>query len=248
MIIECRYLTKNYEVGSSKVSAVRQVDLSVNRGDFVVILGHSGSGKTTLLSLIGGLTTPDEGLVLIDGVENWRQSDRSLSAMRNSRIGFVFQFASLIPNLTVMENILLPLSFCRHPVGSRRMAAEILSAVGLAAKAKAFPAQLSGGQQRRVAIARSFVNCPDIILADEPTGDLDEETEGDILSLFRRYNAQGTTFVVVTHHTGLAATQERARVFFMRQGGLTAQEPDFSSGEGAPGMGNGEVSPCPDRL
>lgn len=220
MIIECRELTKSYMVGNSRVNAVQRVNLSVNRGDFLVILGHSGSGKTTLLSLIGGLTTPDSGQVLVDGVENWQQSDQALSSMRNSRIGFVFQFASLIPNLTVLENIVLPLSFCRQPAGNRAMAEAILAEVGLADKADSFPAQLSGGQQRRVAIARAVVNCPDIILADEPTGDLDEETEGEILALFRRYHAQGTTFVVVTHNTGLAATQERPRVFCMRQGVL----------------------------
>lgn len=224
MIIDCRNLTKNYEVGNSRVHAVANVNLSIDRGDFVVILGHSGSGKTTLLSLIGGLTIPDHGQVFVDGIENWQQSDRSLSSIRNNRIGFVFQFASLIPNLTVMENILLPLSFCRHPAGSRKMAAEILAEVGLADKGKAFPSQLSGGQQRRVAIARSFVNCPDIILADEPTGDLDEETEGDILTLFRKYHQRGTTFVVVTHNTHLAATQEKPRIFVMRQGGLAEQK------------------------
>ena len=232
MIIECQGLVKSYEVGNSRVSAVHRVDLTVDRGDLRVILGHSGSGKTTLLSLVGGLTTPDSGQVFVDGVENWRQSDKALSTMRNSRIGFIFQFASLIPNLTVMENILLPLSFCRHPSGSRAMAADVLSEVGLAAKANAFPAQLSGGQQRRVAIARSFVNCPDIILADEPTGDLDEETEGEILALFRRYHAKGTTFVVVTHNTGLAATQESSRIFFMRQGVLVEQKSEFSCAEG----------------
>lgn len=229
MIIECRGLTKKYEVGNSSIPAVDRVNLSIDKGDFVVILGHSGSGKTTLLSLIGGLTTPDNGQVFVDGVENWRQSDRSLSTIRNSRIGFVFQFASLIPNLTVMENILLPLSFCRHPAGNREMAAEILAEVGLADKVNSFPSQLSGGQQRRVAIARSFINCPDIILADEPTGDLDEETEGEILSLFRKYHQQKeTTFVVVTHNTHLAATQENPRVFFMRQGVLAIQPPETS--------------------
>lgn len=223
MIIECSSLTKKYEVGSSSVHAVDSVNLSVSKGDFVVILGHSGSGKTTLLSLIGGLTTPDSGQVFVDGVENWQQSDKALSTIRNSRIGFVFQFASLIPNLTVMENILLPLSFCRQPAGSREMATEVLSEVGLADKANSFPSQLSGGQQRRVAIARSFVNCPDIILADEPTGDLDEETEGDILNLFKKYHQKGTTFVVVTHNTHLADTQVNPRVFFMRQGVLAVQ-------------------------
>jgi putative ABC transport system ATP-binding protein/lipoprotein-releasing system ATP-binding protein len=154
MIIECKELTKTYPVEGTLVHAVNAVDLSVDKGDFLVILGHSGSGKTTLLSLIGGLTSPDSGQVFIDGVENWQQSDRALSTMRNSKIGFIFQFASLIPTLSVMENILLPLSFGQNPAGSRALALDILAQVGLADKGKAFPSQLSGGQQRRVAIAR----------------------------------------------------------------------------------------------
>lgn len=222
-MIECRDLTKTYLVEKKPVFAVNTVNLSIRRGEFVVILGHSGSGKTTLLSLIGGLTSPDRGQVLVDGEENWQQSDNDLSTMRNSRIGFIFQFASLIPTLTVMENILLPLTFSRNPAGSREMAREILAEVGLADRENAFPSQLSGGQQRRVAIARSFINRPDIILADEPTGDLDEETEREILDLFRQYNAKGTTFVVVTHNSNLAVTQKDARVFSMRQGVLSAQ-------------------------
>ncbi|MBW6520202.1 MAG: ABC transporter ATP-binding protein [Desulfoarculaceae bacterium] len=223
MMIECRELTKTYLVEKKPVFAVDNVNLSISRGEFVVILGHSGSGKTTLLSLIGGLTTPDRGQVLVDGEENWQQSDNDLSTMRNSRIGFIFQFASLIPTLTVMENILLPMTFSLNPAGNRAMAREILAEVGLADRENSFPSQLSGGQQRRVAIARSFINQPDIILADEPTGDLDEETERDILDLFSRYNAKGTTFVVVTHNSNLAATQKGARVFSMSQGVLSAQ-------------------------
>ena len=224
VIIECKNLTKSYEVENTMVHAVDTVNLSVNKGDFLVILGHSGSGKTTLLSLMGGLTSPDKGQVFIDGVENWQQTDRALSTMRNSKIGFIFQFASLIPTLSVMENILLPLSFGENPAGSRDLARDILAQVGLADRGKAFPSQLSGGQQRRVSIARSFINRPDIILADEPTGDLDEETERDILALFRRYNEEGTTFVVVTHNSDLAATQKGARVFSMRQGVLFGQD------------------------
>ena len=126
--------------------------------------------------------------------------------------------------MTVRENILLPLSFSQRPAGSRDLAEEILAQVGLADKAGSLPAQLSGGQQRRIAIARAFINCPDIILADEPTGDLDEETERDILQLFRRYNKNGVTFIVVTHNSELAASQERARVLMMRQGVLTEQD------------------------
>lgn len=224
MIIECCDLHKTYPEDTSIVAAVKDVNLSVGKGDFVVILGHSGSGKTTLLSLIGGLTIPDRGQVLINGIENWQQSDEALSDMRNSTIGFIFQFASLIPTLTALENVLLPLSFGKHPRGDHHRALEILEMVGLKDKANAFPSQLSGGQQRRIAIARAFVNQPDIVLADEPTGDLDEETERDILGIFRKYNEQGMTFVVVTHNTHLARTQNSARIFEMRQGVLSNQE------------------------
>jgi len=205
------------------VAAVDNVNLAVKEGDFVVILGHSGSGKTTLLSLIGGLTTPDSGQVFINGIDNWQQTDNSLSNIRNKKIGFIFQFASLIPTLTTLENILLPLSFSRKPSGSREEALAMLDRVGLADKANAFPSQLSGGQQRRVAISRAFINKPDIILADEPTGDLDEFTERDILSLFREYNEKGITFLIVTHNVLLAEKQKRARVFIMRQGVLVEQ-------------------------
>lgn len=220
MIIECRNLQKQYLADSTLVTAVNNVNLVVSKGEFVVILGHSGSGKTTLLSLIGGLTIPDSGEVLVNGVENWHQGDNALSDMRNRTIGFVFQFASLIPTLTALENVLLPLTFGRAQKGSHEQARDILTRVGLADKIHSFPGQLSGGQQRRIAIARAFVNQPSIILADEPTGDLDEETEGDILKIFREYNEKGTTFVVVTHNQHLAQTQKNARVLEMRQGVL----------------------------
>jgi ABC-type lipoprotein export system ATPase subunit len=221
MIIECRDLHKEYSADSRVVTAVQNVNFSVEKGEFVVILGHSGSGKTTLLSLIGGLTVPDRGSVFINGIENWQQSDEDLSDMRNCTIGFVFQFASLIPSLTSLENVLLPLSFGKRPRGDYQQALEILELVGLKDKANAFPSQLSGGQQRRIAIARAFINQPDIILADEPTGDLDEQTEKEILDIFRKYNERGMTFVVVTHNTHLALTQKNARVLEMRQGILS---------------------------
>lgn len=221
MLIECRQLNKSYLADNVTVTAVNNVNLSVERGDFAVILGHSGSGKTTLLSLIGGLTIPDSGEVLINGVNNWSQSDEELSDMRNTRIGFIFQFASLIPTLTAMENILLPLSFGRTPRGSYEKAREILDLVGLKDKINSFPSQLSGGQQRRIAIARAFINQPDIILADEPTGDLDEVTEREILQIFQDYNSRGTTFIVVTHNVHLVETQINGRMFHMRHGILT---------------------------
>ncbi len=220
MIIACRNLIKKYLTAGKTTIAVDHVSLDVKKGEFVVILGHSGSGKTTLLSLIGGLTTPDSGEVLIDGVENWHQNDVALTRMRNKKIGFIFQFASLIPTLTVLENVLLPLSFTKTPRGGRQNALTILEQIGLANKINDFPAQLSGGQQRRVAIARAFINKPDIILADEPTGDLDEHTEMDILNLFKSCNKQGTTFMVVTHNSALAKSQDNARILTMSHGVL----------------------------
>jgi ABC-type lipoprotein export system ATPase subunit len=218
MLIDCKHVTKQYVSDGKELTAVDDATFSINSGEFVVILGHSGSGKTTLLSLIGGLTSPEKGDIVIGGVHNWQQSDKDLSKMRNKTIGFIFQFASLIPSLTVIENMLLPLTFGRGSSVSMQEAEELLDKIGLLNKKNVFPAQLSGGQQRRVAIARAFMNNPDIILADEPTGDLDEETEGEILDLFREYNERGTTFVVVTHNRYLGRSQNNPRVLTMRNG------------------------------
>lgn len=223
MIIECRNLTKTYQNDNKTLKAVDNVNFSVKNGEFIVILGHSGSGKTTLLSLIGGLTRPETGEVLVNNVSNWQQSDHRLSTMRNKTIGFIFQFASLIPTLNVLENMALPLCFGAHEQDkdNSALAYELLEQIGLADKGKALPSQLSGGQQRRVAIARAFMNRPEIILADEPTGDLDEETEKEILALFKRYNENGTTFLVVTHNNNLGKSQNNVRTLYMRNGVLS---------------------------
>ena len=224
MIIECQNLIKIYSTDGENVSAVDEASFSIAKGEFAIILGHSGSGKTTLLSMIGGLAKPDSGTVNINGINSWGQSETDLASMRNGTIGFIFQFGSLIPTLTALENVLLPLSFAG---GSKRagdfdFAHELLGQVGLSEKENSFPAELSGGQQRRVAIARAFVNRPEIILADEPTGDLDEETENDILQIFRKYNTEKeTTFIVVTHNNHLATTQRDPRTFLMRNGTLS---------------------------
>ncbi len=225
MYIECKNLLKNYRSEGAVLTAVDHVNLEVEKGDFVVILGHSGSGKTTLLSLIGGLTKPDGGTVCIGNIDNWQQSDGELAVMRNKKIGFIFQFASLIPTLTVLENILLPLSFSNNPQGDRQYALELLEQVGLSGRQDDLPGQLSGGQQRRVAIARSFINRPAIILADEPTGDLDETTEKEILAIFKNFNQSGVTFLVVTHNTDLALSQGKTRLFSMQNGSLEETSP-----------------------
>jgi putative ABC transport system ATP-binding protein/lipoprotein-releasing system ATP-binding protein len=220
VMIQCEQLTKSYVADDNIVQAVDHVDLNIARHDFAVILGHSGSGKTTLLSLIGGLTSPDSGAIRIHGRDHRGAGDRYLSALRNKTIGFIFQFASLIPTLTALENLLLPLSFGAGAGDGKERALALLDQVGLADKANVYPSQLSGGQQRRIAIARAFINDPEIILADEPTGDLDEDTENDILGMFRCFHEQGTTFVVVTHNVALADSQHECRVLHMKNGRL----------------------------
>ena len=224
MIIECEKLAKTYITDDKKVIAVDHADLQVSTGEFIVILGHSGSGKTTLLSLIGGLTVPDSGSVRINGIDNWSRDDRYLTTLRNKTIGFIFQFASLIPTLTSLENLMLPLYFGSGNNAKHEYAMHLLEQVGLTDKADAYPAQLSGGQQRRIAIARAFMTQPEIILADEPTGDLDEETEKEILQLFRQQNERGVTFLVVTHNNTLAKSQNAPRILYMKQGILSEED------------------------
>lgn len=223
MLIECQDLQKNYIADNQQVVAAGNISLQVAEGDFVTILGHSGSGKTTLLSLIGGLTRPDSGRVLIEGADAWAQNDKQASSVRNQTIGFVFQFASLIPTLTSMENLLLPLSFKDMKCTGKERAEMLLQQVGLIDKRNSYPAQLSGGQQRRIAIARAFMNSPRIILADEPTGDLDEQTEEEIMQFFNQQHEAGLTFVVVTHNSQLAKNSTNLRIFHMKNGSLNEQ-------------------------
>lgn len=204
--------------------AVDGLSLAIRRGEFVSIVGRSGAGKTTLLSMIGGLTRPSAGKVYIDSVDIWKLGDAEISRLRNEKIGFIFQFASLISTLTVLENLLLPSIFSREKKGNlRQKAEELLSLVGLAGKINSLPAQLSSGEQRRVAIARALMNDPKIILADEPTGDLDEKTEEDMIELFQKINLElGTTFVLVTHSTALA--RHSRRILTMTEGRIIKEE------------------------
>ena len=209
-MIEIKDLTKNYSIDGQIFKAVDNVSFSVKKGEMVSIIGHSGSGKTTLLSLIGGLTRPDSGEVMIDDINIWSKDDGALSAFRNKKISFIYQFASLIPTLTALENIMLPTAFGEYTDDMQAYAEELISLVGLREKSGAYPSHLSGGQQRRIAIARAFINRPEIILADEPTGDLDEETEGEIIRLFQDMNEkQKTTFIIVTHNKEIASNTRR---------------------------------------
>ena len=209
-MIEIKSLTKNYSIDRQIFKAVDNVSLSVKKGEMVSIIGHSGSGKTTLLSLIGGLTKPDAGQVLIDDIDIWSMNDSALSMFRNKKISFIYQFASLIPTLSALDNIMLPTAFGEETGDIRGRAEELLGLVGLREKSGAYPAHLSGGQQRRIAIARAFINSPEIILADEPTGDLDEETEDEIIRLFQDMSEKKEmTFLIVTHNKDIAARARR---------------------------------------
>lgn len=188
------------------VTAVKGINLSVQKGEFVVITGRSGSGKTTLLNLIAGLTHPTAGEVRLDQVEIWRLPDQEQSLLRNKKIGFVFQFPSLMPSLTALENVILPTIFRNGHNGrnARERARQLLEEVRLADKLQAYPRQLSAGQQQRVVVARSLINEPELLLADEPTSNLDEQTEREIMALFRQIHQQrGITILLVTHTTGL---------------------------------------------
>lgn len=209
-MIKISALTKTYKAGGQMLKAVDCATFGIERGQVVSIIGRSGSGKTTLLSLMGGLTRPDSGTVVIDGTNLWAVNDNTLSGIRNRKISFIYQFASLIPTLTVFENILLPIAFGSVSDEPREYAFELIGKVGLKDKIEAFPSQLSGGQQRRAAIARAFITNPEVILADEPTGDLDEDTEREIMALFKTKNREkGITFVIVTHNSELASQADR---------------------------------------
>lgn len=215
-------VTKTFAVNGTRLHAVDGVSFQVEAGEFVSIIGHSGSGKTTLLSMLGGLSRPTSGRVLFDGTDVYGLDGDALSEYRCEKIGFVFQFASLLPALTAMENLLLPGGFRpgeRRPDEAVEKALELLGLMGLRDKAEAFPAQLSGGQQRRVAIARAFMNDPALVLADEPTGDLDEETEAEVMGVFRAMNERSrATFLMVTHNTELA--RQAGRRMRMHKGAM----------------------------
>ncbi len=197
-------VTKTYTLSEDiTVTAVQGVSLEVVRGEFVSITGRSGSGKTTLLNLAAGLTRPTAGRVLWEGQDLWRLSDRQRSRLRNQNVGFVFQFPSLLPSLTVVDNVIVPTMFSPDgaPANVRERARELLETVGLGAKANVYPRQLSAGQQQRVVIARALINRPQVLLADEPTSDLDEQTEQEIMALFSQIHAQTSMTVVLVTHT-----------------------------------------------
>ncbi|MFZ5814570.1 MAG: ABC transporter ATP-binding protein [Bacillota bacterium] len=209
-MIDLQNVAKIYQTGSQRVDALLPLTERIEKGEFLVVTGRSGAGKSTLLSLIGGLIRPDSGTVKVEGKDLWSMSDAERARFRSRHMGFIFQFASLIPTLSVLENVLLPASFLpAGEGGDRERALSLLDQVGLSEQADRLPWQLSGGQQKRVAVARALLNSPALLLADEPTADLDEETEREIVGLFQELNRSGTTVVMVTHNTDLVAVASR---------------------------------------
>jgi putative ABC transport system ATP-binding protein len=205
---------KYYELGESRVHALRGINVSVERGDFVAIMGASGSGKSTFMNILGCLDRPSSGRYLLEGTDVAVLDKRQLAAIRNSKLGFVFQGFNLLPRTTALENVQLPTLYTRIEKSERiQRAKDALVLVGLADRSQHFPSQLSGGQQQRVAIARALVNHPAILLADEPTGNLDSRTSVEIMDLFQRLNEQGLTVVLVTHEHDIAQFAKRVIVF-----------------------------------
>ncbi|MFX1321162.1 MAG: ABC transporter ATP-binding protein [Promethearchaeota archaeon] len=220
-LIVVENLHKTYLLGTTAVAALRGVDLTIDNGDFIDIMGPSGSGKTTLLNLVGGLDTPTRGKIFLEGRNISMLSDNDLAEIRRERIGFVFQFYNLLPQMTAMENVMVPLHFSGKLSrrGKRKRAMDLLRLVGLDERAHHTPSELSGGEQQRVAIARAFANDPAICVLDEPTGDLDSKTGVMILNLLRDLNRKGATFIAVSHDA--AVSEFASRVFHMRDGKLT---------------------------
>jgi putative ABC transport system ATP-binding protein len=212
-----RELTRVYQLGAEEIHALRGIDMLVEQGEYVAIMGPSGSGKSTLMNIIGCLDRPSAGQYILDGTPVEAMNDDDLAAVRNKKIGFVFQTFNLLARTTALANVELPLVYARVPRAERRrLAEEALTAVGLGDRMMHQPNELSGGQRQRVAIARALVNKPSLLLADEPTGNLDSQTGREILDLFRNLHDRGNSIIMVTHEDDVA--QEAARVIHIRDG------------------------------
>ena len=219
-MIDLKDISRVYQMGSEKVYALNKACLHIEPGEFVSIIGPSGSGKSTLMNIIGCLDTADSGTYLLDGIPIQDYSERALARVRNRKIGFVFQSFNLIPKLTAEENVELPLIYQGVPRGERReRVGAALARMELQRRAKHLPTELSGGQQQRVAIARAIVTNPSLILADEPTGNLDSHTSEEIMEVFRELHSQGNTIVLITHDNDVARQAER--IVHIRDGQLS---------------------------
>lgn len=222
-IIEIEALTKWYTIGQETVKALNGVNLTVNKNEYVALMGPSGSGKSTLMNILGCLDTPTQGKYCLNGPDVAKLSDSQLAEIRNKEIGFVFQTFNLLPRYSALENVALPLVYAGFNKEQRnKKAAEVLSQVGLGDRMKHKPNELSGGQRQRVAVARALVNTPSIILADEPTGNLDTKTSYEIMLLFEEIHKQGNTIIVVTHEEDIA--RHAHRIVRLRDGVIESDE------------------------
>lgn len=210
-------VTKTYKMGEVTIKAADGISFDVEKGEFVIVVGPSGAGKTTVLNILGGMDTATSGKVLVDGAEISKYRGKKLIQYRREDIGFVFQFYNLMQNLTALENVELAMQICKHPLD----ASEVLAEVGLEERMNNFPAQLSGGEQQRVAIARAMVNRPAILLADEPTGNLDPENSWEIMKLLQDVHELGTTILVVSHNEDIVNKMQK-RVITLHKGQITS--------------------------
>lgn len=224
-VIEIQNIVKNYQIGTVIVRALRSVSVDINRNEYVAIMGPSGSGKSTLMNLLGCLDTPTSGKYILNGTDVSKMDDDYLAEIRNKEIGFVFQTFNLLPRYTALENVTLPLIYSGvQKVEREKMAIETLRQVGLADRMDHKPNELSGGQRQRVAIARALVNKPSIILADEPTGNLDSKTSVDIMMLLDEIHKKGNTVIVVTHEEDIA--RHAARIIRLLDGEISQDGPN----------------------
>lgn len=222
-VITIDNITKFYHVGTETVKALQGVSISINKGEYVAIMGPSGSGKSTLMNMIGALDTPTSGQYILNGTDVSHLSDDSLAEIRNKEIGFVFQTFNLLPRYTAIENAMLPLIYAGFPKNERiKLGEEVMEKVGLTDRMMHKPNEMSGGQRQRVAVARALVNKPSIILADEPTGNLDSKTSVDIMRLFDEIHKAGNTIIVVTHEEDIA--QHAHRIIRLRDGLIESDE------------------------
>ncbi|GAV22891.1 ABC transporter ATP-binding protein [Carboxydothermus pertinax] len=223
-MIELIDVVKEYEVGKERFRALKKVNLKVQAGEFTAIMGPSGSGKSTMMNILGLLDRATSGKYFLDGRDVSVLSDRELAYIRNREIGFVFQAFNLIPRMTVLDNVMLPMVYARISGKVRReKALEALSKVGLSHRIKHYPNEISGGEKQRVAIARAIINSPKVILADEPTGNLDSKSSEEIMKIFQKLNDEGVTIIIVTHEPDIA--QHTKRIVRFRDGEIISDEP-----------------------